>query len=166
MTPAIAKIAAAAMSAGRPHGASTLHHPVSTCDSDATRAMMRCSSPGQYASPPGGAYASRMSADRDSPSESASRLTPLVGNFSSSAMLTSQILQQCAQLLPRVMEVGSCRAARNSEHLPDLHVSKTFDVVQNDHRPCPFRKLRQRITQPRLQLSILRRITELSLIHI
>src|SRR5678815_4883064 len=135
------------MRAGRPHGASTLHHELSPGASDATRAMIRCSSPVQYTSPSGGAYASRISAFSESSSESRSGLSPLVGNFSSSAMLTSQVLQQCAKLLPRVMEIGSCRAARYSEHLPDFHVSETFDVVHHDHRSCAFRKLSESLAQ-------------------
>ena len=61
-----------------------------------------------------------------------------------------------------MMEVGSCRPARNPEHLSDLHVGKAFDVVQDNHRPCTLRKLSQRFCQSRPQLCILRRIPERS----
>ncbi len=58
------------------------------------------------------------------------------------------------------MQIGSCRATRNSEHLSDFQMCVTFYVVQHDHRPRSFRKLSKRLSESRLQLSILRRISE------
>lgn len=39
-------------------------------------------------------------------------------------------------------------------------MGESFDVVKHDYRPCPIRKLRQRLGESRLQLRILRGITK------
>jgi hypothetical protein len=58
------------------------------------------------------------------------------------------------------MQIGSCRTARNSEHFSDFYVCESFYVMQHDDRPRSFRKLSKRFSESRLQLSILRRISE------
>jgi hypothetical protein len=56
------------------------------------------------------------------------------------------------------MEIRPRGPARYAEHLADLDVSETFDVVQHDHRPRSFGKLRKRAGKAALELRVLRGI--------
>ena len=48
------------------------------------------------------------------------------------------------------------------QHLSNFRVRKALDIVEDDHRPRPIRKLRQRMLEPLAQLTALRRIAERS----
>lgn len=46
-----------------------------------------------------------------------------------------------------MVQIRSCRSARNAEHLADFAVRKSLDIVQYDYSPCSFRQHRKCFSQ-------------------
>jgi hypothetical protein len=60
--------------------------------------------------------------------------------------------QFLAQSRPCVVEIGSRCPFRDTEHLADLRVLESFDVMQDDHGALPFAQRGQCVAQPAPQL--------------
>jgi len=59
-----------------------------------------------------------------------------------------------------VVEIGSGRPFRYPQHAADFAVRKSFDVVQDDHRPLPLRQFAETGCEAAAKLVLLRRIAK------